>query len=212
MIALEKNGSLVHQGSWNKQFQLLTDLRGNAQPSLPFTCNAGTLRNITYDNPTLKAYQHLNGETGEVDGDYWKITPAVADLSLTDSKNKALAEIAQHRYESETAGIVTGDKYYSTDREAQNAIFRASGTLSWKCYSTVNRKIHGVDTTCCSAPEFVETDMDALKTAVEKHIADAYAQEKTLMSSINNAADLTALRAVDLTSGWVKPLTQDPGE
>ena len=62
MIALEKNGSLVHQGSWNKQFQLLTDLRGNAQPSLPFTCNAGTLRNITYDNPTLKAYQHLNGE------------------------------------------------------------------------------------------------------------------------------------------------------
>ena len=62
MIALEKDGALVLQGTWNKQFQLLTDLRGNAQPSLPFTCDAGTLRNITYDNPTLKAYQHLNGQ------------------------------------------------------------------------------------------------------------------------------------------------------
>tara|TARA_R100000808_G_scaffold15189_1_gene35356 strand:- start:60 stop:698 length:639 start_codon:yes stop_codon:yes gene_type:complete len=212
MIALEKNGSLVHQGSWDKQFQLLTDLRGNAQPSLPFTCDAGTLRNITYDNPTLKAYQHLNGETGAVDGDYWKITPEVDDLSLTESKNKALAEIAQHRYESETAGIVSGDKYYSTDREAQNAIFRASGTSDWKCYSTVTRKIHGVDTTCCSEPEFVETDMDALKTAVEKHIADAYAKEKTLMTSIKNADDLDALRAIDLTSGWVSQLPHDPGE
>jgi hypothetical protein len=212
MIALEKDGALVHSGSWNRQFQELTDLRGNAQPALPFTCAAGTVRTVEYVNPTLKAFQHLTGETGAVDGDVWQITTAASDFSLTDAKAQAIEQIAQFRYESETAGIVSGDKYYSTDREAQNAIFRASGTAAWKCYSTVTRKIHGVDTVCISLAEFVDTDMDKLKAAVEKHVADAYAQEKTLMSSINNADDLTTLRAIDLTADWVKPPPPDPGE
>ena len=212
MIALEKDGALVHSGSWNRQFQDLTDLRGNAQPSLPFTCSAGTVRTVEYVNPTLKAFQDLTGESGAVDGDVWKITTTASDLSLTDAKAQAIEQIAQSRYESETAGIVSGGKYYSTDREAQNAIFRASGTASWKCYSTVTRKIHGVDTVCISSAEFVDADMDALKTAVEKHIADAYAKEKTLMASIKNADDLDALRAIDLTSGWVSQLPPDPGE
>jgi len=211
MIALEKNGALVHSGSWNKQFQELTDLRGNAQPELPFACSAGTVRTVAYVNPTLEAFQHLTGESGAVDGDAWKITTTASDLSLTDAKAQAIEQIAQSRYESETAGIVSGGKYYSTDREAQNAIFRASGTAAWKCYSTVTRKIHGVDTVCISLAEFVDTDMDELRAAVEKHVADAYAQEKTLMSSINNADDLTALRAIDLTADWVKPPPPDPG-
>ena len=212
MIALEKDGALVHSGSWNRQFQELTDLRGNAQPALPFACSAGTVRTVEYVNPTLKAFQDLTGESGAVDGDVWKITTTASDLSLTDAKAQAIEQIAQSRYESETAGIVSGGKYYSTDREAQIAMFRASGTASWKCYSTVTRKIHGVDTVCISSAEFVDADMDALKTAVEKHIADAYAKEKTLMASIKNADDLDALRAIDLTSGWVSQLPPDPGE
>ena len=76
----------------------------------------------------------------------------------------------------------------------------------------MTRKIHGVVTVCISSAEFVDADMDALKTAVEKHIADAYAKEKTLMASIKNADDLDALRAIDLTSGWVSQLPPDPGE
>ena len=212
MIALEKDGTLVLQGTWNKQFQELTDLRGNAQPALPFVCSNGTLRNVTYVNPTLKNFQHESGESGTVDGDVWKITTTASDLSLAAAKAQALEEIAQRRYESEIAGIVSSGKWFNTTREAQNSIMNASGTVSWKCCATVTREINGVDTVCISSAEFVDTDMDELKTSVAKHISDAYAKEKTLMASINNAADLTALRAVDLTSGWVKPLTQDPGE
>jgi len=212
MIALEKDGALVHSGSWDKQFQELTDLRGNAQPVLPFVCSNGTLRNVTYVNPTLKNFQHESGENGEIDGDVWKITITASDLSLTDAKAQALEEIAQRRYESEIAGIVSGGKWFSTTREAQNSIMNASGTVSWKCCATVTREINGVDTVCISSAEFVDTDMDELKTSVAKHISDEYNKEKTLMASIKNADDLDALRAIDLTSGWVSQLPHDPGE
>ncbi len=211
MIALEKDGALVLQGTWNKQFQELTDLRGNAQPALPFVCSNGTLRNVTYVNPTLKNFQHESGESGEIDGDVWKITTTASDLSLINAKAQALEQIAQYRYESETVGIVSGGKWYSTDRDSQASIARASGTVSWKCCSTVTRKINGVDTVCISSAEFVQTDMDALKTTVKKHVADAYANESRLMALIKNASDLEALRAIDLTDGWVAATPLDPG-
>lgn len=211
MIALEKDGALVHSGSWDKQFQELTDLRGNAQPALPFACSAGTLRNVRYVNPTLKAYEHESGESGSVDGDVWKITVTASDFSLSDAKAQALEQIAQYRYESETVGIVTGGKWHSTDRDSQASIARASGTVSWKCCGTVTRTINGKETTCISDAEFADVDMDALKTTVAKHVADAYTNESRLMTLIKDAFDLAALRAIDLTDGWVAATPPDPG-
>ena len=212
MIALEKDGALIHSGSWNKRFQELTDLRGNAQPALPFTCAAGTVRTVSYVNPTLKAFQHLTGETGAVDGDVWQITTTASDLSLINAKAQALEQIAQYRYESETVGIVSGGKWYSTDRDSQASISRASGTVSWKCCSTVTRNIDGKDTICISSSEFADTDMDSLKTTVAKHVDDAYTNESRLMTLIKNASDLEELRAIDLMTGWVKPTPPDLGE
>ena len=211
MIALEKDGALVHSGSWDKQFQELTDLRGNAQPALPFTCSAGTVRTVEYVNPTLKAFQHLTGESGEIDGDVWKITTTASDLSLINAKAQALEQIAQYRYESETVGIVSGGKWYSTDRDSQASIARASGTVSWKCCATVTRNINGKDTVCISSPEFFDTNMDALKTTVKKHVADAYSNESRLMTLIKNAGDLEELRAIDLADGWTAATPLDAG-
>jgi hypothetical protein len=113
MIALEKDGNVLYQGSWSRRLQEMLGLRGNAQPALPYTTDSGTL----------------------------------------------------------------------------------------------------------GAAEFVSSDMDAVKTAVAKHVADAYAREAELMEAINSADSVGALRlspdgksGIDLTAGWASVPPPDPGE
>ena len=165
----------------------------------------------------LQLYQRDGGESGELAGDVWKITVAAKDLSLDQAKAQAMSEIAQTRYNVETGGVIVATKYYATDRDSQSAIARASGIVSWKCAATVTRDIKQSDgstvaTVCVSSPEFVSSNMDAVKTAVTAHVAAAYAREAELMSEINAADSVAALRAIDLTAGWASVPPPDPGE
>ena len=212
MIALENNGNVTYQGSWTRRLQEMTGLVGNAQPPLPHATVAGTLRAVEYVKPSLLAYQRDGGESGELDGDVWKITVAAKDLSLDQAKAEALSEIAQTRYFVETGGVIVSGKFFSTDRDSQAAIARASGTVAWKCNATVTRSIDDVDTVCISAPEFADSDMDAVGTAVAAHVAAAYAREAALMTAINAADSVAALRSIDLTAGWASVPPPDPGE
>ena len=212
MIALENDGNVLFQGSWSRRLQEMTGLLGNAQPPLPHSTSAGTLRSVEYDKPSLLAYQQDGAESGALDGDVWKITVTAKDLSLDQAKAQALSEVAAARYAVETGGVIVSGKFYSTDRDSQAAITRASGTVSWKCNATVTRNIDDVDTVCISAPEFASSDMDAVKTAVASHVAAAYAREAALMTAINAADSVAALRAIDLTAGWASVPPPDPGE
>ena len=212
MIALENDGAVLYQGSWTRRLQEMTGLVGNAQPPLPHATVAGTLRAVEYVKPSLLAYQRDGGESGELDGDVWKITVAAKDLSLDQAKAEALSEIAQTRYFVETGGLIVSGKFFSTDRASQAAIARASGTVAWKCNATVTRSIDDVDTVCISAPEFADSDMDAVGTAVAAHVAAAYAREAALMTAINAADSVAALRSIDLTAGWASVPPPDPGE
>lgn len=211
MIALEKDGNVTFQGSWTRRLQEMTGLLGNKQPPLPHSTSAGTLRAVEYVKPSLQAYQREGAETGELDGDVWKITVAAKDMSLDQSKAQALSEIASTRYAVETGGVIVSGKCYSTDRDSQAAIARASGTVAWKCNATVTRNIDDVDTVCVGSAEFANSDMDAVGTAVANHVAAAYAREAELMASINAADSVSALRAIDLTSGWASIPPPDPG-
>lgn len=218
MIALEQDGNVTYQGSWTRRLQELTGLLGNAQPPLPHATAAGTLRAVEYVKASLLAYQRAGAESGEIDGDgKWKITVAASDLSLDQAKAQALDAIASTRYAVETGGVIVAGKFYSTSRDSQSAIARASGTVSWKCCATVTRDIEQADgstvsTVCISAPEFASSDMDAVKTAVAEHVAAAYAREAELMTAINAADSVSALRAIDLTAGWASVPPNDPGE
>ena len=217
MIALENDGNVTYQGSWTRRLQEMTGLLGNAQPQLPHSTDAGTLRAVEYVKPALQAYQRDGAESGELAGDVWKITVAAKDLSLDQAKAQALSEVAQTRYNVETGGIIVATKYYATDRDSQSAIARASGIVSWKCAATVTRDIQQFDgstvsTVCVSTPEFVSSDMDAVKTAVTEHVAASYAREAALMSAINAADSVSALRAIDLTAGWASVPPPDTGE
>ena len=212
MIALDNDGAVLYQGSWTRRLQEMTGLVGNAQPPLPHATVAGTLRAVEYVKPSLLAYQRDGGESGELDGDVWKITVAAKDLSLDQAKAEALSEIAQTRYFVETGGLIVSGKFFSTDRASQAAIARASGTVAWKCNATVTRSIDDVDTVCISAPEFADSDMDAVGTAVAAHVAAAYAREAALMTAINAADSVAALRSIDLTAGWASVPPPDPGE
>mgnify|MGYP003108383428 CR=1 FL=1 len=211
MIALENDGNVTYQGSWTRRLQEMTGLVGNKQPPLPHPTAAGTLRAVEYVKPSLLAYQTDGAESGELDGDVWKITVAAKDLSLDQSKAQALNEIAVTRFDVETGGVIVAGKYYSTDRDSQSAIARASGTVSWKCNSTVTRKIDDVDTVCVGSAEFANSDMDAVGTAVTAHVAACYAREAELMTAINAADSVSALRSIDLTSGWASVPPPDPG-
>jgi len=216
MIALENNGDVLFQGSWSRRLQELTGLVGNAQPPLPHATAAGTLRDVEYVKPSLLAYQRDGAETGALDGDVWKITVAASDLSLEQAKAQALNEIANTRYVVETGGVIVAGKFYSTDRDSQAAITRASGTVSWKCNATVTRDIEQSDgstvaTVCVGAAEFADSDMDAVSTAVAAHVAAAYAREAALMTAVNAADSVAALRAIDLTAGWAAVPPSDPG-
>jgi hypothetical protein len=217
MIALENDGNVTYQGSWTRRLQEMTGLLGNKQPPLPHATAAGTLRAVEYVKPSLQAYQRAGAESGELDGDLWKITVAAQDLPLDQGKAQALDAISSTRYAVETGGVLVASKYYSTSRDSQSAIARASGTVSWKCAGTVTRDIEQLDgstvaTVCVSTPEFASSDMDAVKTAVANHVAAAYAREAELMTAINAADSVAALRSIDLTSGWAAIPPSDPGE
>lgn len=151
---------------------------------------------------TLGKYQREVEAGRELDGTVYRITYGAADVSLDQAKAQALNDIATTRFAVETGGVIVAGKFYSTDRDSQAAIARASGTVSWKCCATVTRKIDDVDTVCVSAAEFVSSDMDAVKAAVEAHVAAAYAREAELMTAINATGSVAALRAIDLTTGW----------
>tara|TARA_Y100000401_G_scaffold54239_1_gene42613 strand:- start:3160 stop:3804 length:645 start_codon:yes stop_codon:yes gene_type:complete len=214
MIALELNGQLVYQGSWNGRLQEMLGLIGNRQPTLPFTTPLGTLRNVEYVRASLDAFQRSGTEAGAVSGNVWKINVAAKDIDLATAKQIARDKIAAKRYEVETGGVIANSKYYSTDRDSQSAIARATGTVSWKAAATVVKDVvqedeSTVKTTFISDPEFVDTDMDALKSAVATHVANAYAKEKELLTAINAADDVTALRQIDLTSGWAEIPSQE---
>ena len=217
MIALENDGNVTYQGSWTRRLQEMTGLLGNKQPPLPHATAAGTLRAVEYVKPSLQAYQREGAESAALSGDVWKITVAAQDLPLDQGKAQALDAISSTRYAVETGGVLVASKYYSTSRDSQSAIARASGTVSWKCAGTVTRDIEQLDgstvaTVCVSTPEFASSDMDAVKTAVANHVAAAYAREAELMTAINAADSVAALRSIDLTSGWAAIPPSDPGE
>ena len=160
---------------------------------------------------TLGKYQREVESGRELDGAVYRISYSAADVSLERAQAEALNEIKTTRFAVETGGVVVAGKYYSTDRDSQAAIARATGTVNWKCNATVTRKIDDVDTVCFGAAEFANSDMDAVKTAVADHVAAAYAREATLMAAINAADSVAALRSIDLTAGWASVPPPDPG-
>lgn len=166
---------------------------------------------------TLGKFQREVESARELDGAVYRISYTAADVSLERAQSEALNEIANRRHAIETGGVIVDGKFYSTDRDSQSAIARSSGTVSWKCGATVTRDIKQLDgstvsTVCVSTPQFVNSDMDAVKTAVANHVAAAYAREAELMAQINAADSVAALRAIDLTAGWASVPPPDPGE
>ena len=214
MIVLENNNAASYQGLWTRRLQEMTGLVGNSQPPLPHATAVGTLRAVEYVKPFPLAYQRESVENGELDGDVWKITNTAKDIPLEQAKAAALNEIATTRFVVETGGVIVAGKFYSTDRDSQSAIARASGTVSWKCNATVTRDIEQpngstVSTVYVSTAEFADSDMDAVKAAVEAHVKAAYAKEAELMAAINAADSVSALRAIALTAGWANVPTKN---
>lgn len=128
-----------------------------------------------------------------------KVTQAytAVDVDLDVAKEQAREVLADKRYEVETGGITVNGTLVKTDRETQ-AILTAARTRALEDANfSVDWKIsNGVFATLDAAT------IIAIANAVADHVQACFSNEKALDALIEAAADVDAVRAVDIQSGW----------
>lgn len=194
MYVVENAGNLVvNPLPWrNKAIQAAVGLLNNKDaPPVPYTAdNGNVLRRVQYAN--LASYQEHG--TGSVSGDAWFV-PAV-DMSLSDAKTAAREALAARRYAAETGGIVVNNLQIATDRHTQSVLTGARILAKEDANYSVNWK----------GPQgwlvVNAAGIIAMADAVAAHIQACFDNEKALSDQIDAAADVAAVRAVDLESGW----------
>lgn len=119
------------------------------------------------------------------------------DLSLSVAKAQARKALAAKRYEVETGGITVNGTPVKTDRETQSILTAARTRALEDGNFSVDWKVsNGVFVTLDAAT------IIAIANAVADHVQACFSNEKALDVLIAAAADVAAVRAVDLKSGW----------
>lgn len=176
---------------WGQKLASLTGLAGNKNPpQTPYTFGDRTLRNVS--DPTLLDYQE-NGSGSVVNG-VWSIS--ASDVSLSAAKTEAKAVLAGNRYAAEVAGITVNGVAIDTDRDTQ-------GTLT--AARIMAKEDPGYSVKWKTQNGFVTLDaatLIALADAVLNHVQLCFDNEANISDSIDAAADLTALRLVNLNNDW----------
>lgn len=141
-------------------------------------------------------------ETKEVEAlgpidDGWSLTaPTPPVPTLAEEKADKKAALAAKRYAVEAGGITVGQTPVKTDRETQ-AILTGARTLAKEdpAYS-VNWKTPGGFVTMDAATIIAVAD------AVAAHVQACFDNEMNITAQIDAAADVAAVRAIDLEAGW----------
>ena len=184
---------------WGTSLQEPLGLRGNALPPVPFESGEYVLRAYIETPPTLlDEYQKTVGRTSGINGDgVWEVVPGVADMSLASAQTVAKVMVAKLRWESENVFTIYNGVRYLTDRNTQRAIGLARVMAKEDASFSINWKAR--------EGEFVElnaTDIIALADAVNTVVQSAFNKEAEFVTSINDAANVDALRLIDLNAGW----------
>lgn len=168
--------------------------------------NAGIWLNVPVTFSPLLAYQKETAEHLEWDGSKPTITKGAVDLDLDEAKAFAISKAADKRWAVEVGGTYLGQAFIDTSRETRaNLVHHNMKALDDDTHVVTNWKVGpGVFTDLNAALIIAATNL------VESHVQAAYDNEAALVGQIVAAADLDALRAIDIETGW--PSNEPPEE
>lgn len=161
------------------------------------TRNSFGVYTIVVQRDSLLPYQDHAAQPLSFDG--VKVTQhfLAVDIALDAAKEAARSALAARRYEAEVGGIMVADVPVKTDRETALILTGARIVALEDPTFSVDWKVdNGV---------FVTLDATAIiaaADAVRVHVQNCFTNEKDIDALINAAADLTALRAIDINGGW----------
>lgn len=199
-FVIEHEGvALFGPAPWSPQFRAETGIANKDAPAVPHALATGTLREVYRPEPSPAAdlYQTVSYAAGTVDEEgRWYLAPSVSDMSLADAKARA-KEAATAKFRAVRAGGTTiNGALISTD---QNALVELSEVVE-----VLDGTSDTLDVVTRSGSS-LSLDYDtavALRGAVRAHYKAAVEREAALYAAIDGAGSLTALRDIDIDSGW----------
>lgn len=118
-------------------------------------------------------------------------------VTLGQAKAEALARLAAHRYERETAGIVINGVAIQTDRDSQALIDALQRSLADGIVSSVAFKT--------AAGQIVNADIStatAIRNAVVLHVQACRSKEAEHAQAVAALTSIASVDAYDVTTGW----------
>ena len=123
-------------------------------------------------------------------------------LFRSQVKGRIKADLGAIRYGFESAGVIWNDAVYSTDPQSKVNYLAASLQAQANPSYSVAWKAQSVDNT---GPVFVTltaNDIVHITEAGINYIAQCFAREQELTTTIDTAQDVATIEAIDLRSGW----------
>lgn len=117
--------------------------------------------------------------------------------TLPEARDRRLADLSDLRWQKETGGVAFNGKTIATDVTSQTKITGAVVGMQIDPTASINWKTADGSFVTLNAAQVI-----ALGTAVRDHIQACFNREQTLRVAIEGASTLTALAAIDITTGW----------
>ena len=135
---------------------------------------------------------------GNIDWSQLQKTLTAAE-QLKAAKDQLKTRATAKRWEVETGGITLNGMQVLTGTEDQNRITTVVANARRAGIETVDFK---------AASGWVSIsvdDVEAIATAIARHVQDSFTAERAHHEAINALSDLAAVAAYDISQGWITP-------
>ena len=178
--------------SWTARLAQFMGLTGNAAPTPPFDNGQSTLREFVTDRAVLLDYQEAQADAGALDGDVWRVTQTAVDMPLGQAVNRAKADVDQRQAAALNGGIDVDGTVVDVTIDARTQVAEVQSRGGEQ--KLVTRRGQAVILT----PESCVSTI----AAIDAHRSAAAERSYDLYVAVDAAADLDALRAIDIAVGW----------
>ena len=178
--------------SWTARLAGFMGLTGNAAPTAPFDNGEHTLREVVTDRAVLLDYQEAQADAGALDGDVWRVTETAVDMPLDQAVNRAKADVDQRQAAALNGGIDVDGTVVDVTIDARTQVAEVQSRGGEQ--KLVTRRGQAVILTPESCVSTIAA-IDAHRSAAAERAYDLYVV-------VDAAADLDALRAIDIAVGW----------
>jgi len=186
-------------GSGNRQKYTLPDgsvMTGkiSANPDLD-------LYNYAEVGPAPGEYQKAGGASYSVSGDTIIATRAVLDIPLEQAQSEAKRKVKAKRDQVQFGGTewVDGETTHVIQTDAGSQAKLTGAVVRTDKKGAADQSWRMADN---SVVTLNKAKFDAMATAVGDHVDACYTQQAVLEAQIDAAADVDAIRAVNIDDGW----------